>query len=156
MPGGRCCPRRSRRRSPPATGCAMGEAALPRATAGVPLERLGVATYDRAGLIAFRVVFVGTALGAYSLGPFPVQWLIQFFLVGVAGVLLLGNRLPPFPGLGLIAAFVGWAALVTFGRLMLFPYGAWMPPGATAPYPVYLALRFMALLTFAAAAGVVF
>jgi hypothetical protein len=134
----------------------MPDAVLPRATAGVPLERLGVATYDRAGVIAFRLVFAGTALGAYALGPVPVQWLTQFFLLGVAGLLLLEKRLPPFPGLGLFAVFLGWTALVTFGRLMLFPYGAWMPPQASAPYPVYLTLRFLALLTFAAAVCLVF
>lgn len=134
----------------------MPEAALSRATAGVPLERLGVLSYDRAGVLAFGFVFAGTALGAYSFGPFPVQWLTQFFLLGVVGLLLLGNRLPTFPGLGLFSVFVGWAALVTFGRLALFPYGAWMPPQATAPYPIYLTLRFLTLLTFAAAAGLVF
>lgn len=134
----------------------MPEAVLPRATAGVPLERLGVLTYERAGMIAFRLVFAGTALGAYAFGPFPVQWLNQFFLLGVAGVLLLANRLPFFPGLRVFGVFVAWAAVVTFARLALFPYGAWMPPQATAPYPIYLALRFLALLTFAAAAGLVF
>jgi hypothetical protein len=134
----------------------MSEAALPRTTAGVPLERLGVARLDRAGVTAFRLVFAGTALGAYALGPFPFQWLTQFFLLGVAGFLLLGRGLPTFPGLGLFGAFVGWAALVTFGRLMLFPYGTWMPPAASAPYPVYLVLRFLALFSFAAAACLVY
>lgn len=134
----------------------MGEAVLPRATAGVPLERLGVATYDRAGVIAFRLVFAGTALGAYALGPFPAQWLTQFFLLGVVALLMLDRGVPATPGLGVFAGYVGWAAVVTFARLMLFPYGAWMPPLASAPYPVYLTLRFLALLTFAAAVSLVY
>lgn len=134
----------------------MPEAVLPRATAGVPLERIGVATYDRAGVIAFRLVFAGTALGAYALGPFPAQWLVQFFLLGVVALLMLDRGLPAAPGLGLFGVFVAWAAVVTFTRLMLFPYGSWMPPGASAPYPVYLVLRFLALLTFAAAVSLVY
>ncbi|HEU4883216.1 MAG TPA: hypothetical protein VFT45_13240 [Longimicrobium sp.] len=134
----------------------MRDAALSRATAGVPLERLGVVSYDRAGVLAFSLVYVGTALGAYALGPFPVQWLTQFFLLGVAGLLAMENRLPAVPGAGVLAVLLGWAGVVTFGRLMTFPYGVWMPAGATAPYPVYIALRFLGLLTFAASACLVY
>lgn len=134
----------------------MAEAVLRRRDAGVPLERIGVLSYDRAGVAAFGLVFFGTALGAYAFGPFPVQWLTQFGMLGLAGVLVLGNRLPAFPGMGLFAAWLAWAAVVTFARLMFVPYGAWMPPGASAPYPVYLVLRFLAPLTFAAAACFVF
>lgn len=134
----------------------MADAALPRATAGVPLERLGVITFDRAGVLAFRAVFVGTALAAYSFGPVPVQWLAQFVLLGVVGLLLIANRLPRFPAMGLFFVFFFWAALVTFGRLATFPYGQWLPPQASSPYPVYLVLRFLALLTFAAGAWLVY
>jgi hypothetical protein len=134
----------------------MPEAVLSRATAGVPLERLGAARLDRAGLTAFRLVFAGTALGAYALGPLPVQWLTQFFLLGVVGLLLLDRRLQPMPGIPLLLAFVGWAAVVTLARLLFFPYPLWMPPLASSPYPVYLTLRFMGLFTFGAAAWLVF
>jgi hypothetical protein len=139
----------------------MAELSLPaaasaRADAGVPLERIGVMPWDRAGVLAFTAVFAGTALGAYSLGPIPIQWLTQFGLLGVAGCLLLANRLPRFPGLGLLAVLTGWAAVVTLGNLMLRDYPVLMPPQATAPYPVYMALRFLNLLAFAAAVGLTF
>jgi hypothetical protein len=138
----------------------MAEMALASAPArndaGVPLERIGVLPWDRAGVLAFTFVFAGTALGAYNLGPFPIQWLTQFLLLGVAGCLLLANRLPRFPGLGLLALFTGWAAVVTLGNLAVRDYPSLMPPNATAPYPIYMVLRFLALLSFISAVAVTF
>lgn len=130
----------------------MAEAVLPRATAGVPLERIGVWTYPRAALAAFTAVYFGTALGAYALGPIPFQWLTQFGLLGAVGLLVLAGRLSGVPGMGVMVPLVGWAALITPLNAMLHNYAAYMPPLASAPYSVYMVLRFLALLTFAAAA----
>lgn len=134
----------------------MAEAVLARATAGVPLERIGVMTYPRVALLAFTCVFVGTSLGAYAFGPIPFQWLTQFGLLGAVGLLLLAGKLGPVPGLGVMVPLVAWAAVVTLANAMLFDYAAFMPPLASAPYPVYMALRFLALLTFAGAALLVY
>jgi hypothetical protein len=136
----------------------MAELSLPamRTDAGVPLERIGVVAWDRAGVLAFTAMFAGTALGAYSLGPIPIQWLTQFGLLGVAACLLLANRLPAFPGVGVLALLTGWAAVVTLGNLMLRDYPALMPAQATAPYPIYMALRFLNLLAFIAAVALTF
>lgn len=126
----------------------------PRApTAGVPLERLGVVSYDRAGVLVFTAMFAGTALGAYAVGPVPVQWLVQFLAIGAAAFLLLGRRLSPVPGLGPFPWLLGWAAVITLANVMLFDYPALMPQLATSPYPVYVALRFISLLSFGAAAA---
>lgn len=134
----------------------MAEAVLRPPTAGVPLERIGVATYPRAALAAFTAVYGGTALGAYNFGPVPFQWLTQFGLLGVAGLLLLARRLPKVPGLGVMIPLVAWAAVVTLANAVAIDYARLMPPLASSPYPVYLALRFMGLLTFAAAAALVY
>jgi O-Antigen ligase len=133
----------------------VAEAVLRGATAGVPLERLGEVSYDRAAVAVFTAIFAGSALGAYAAGPVPVQWLVQLLAIGAAGFLLLGNRLGPVPGLGPFPWMLGWGAVVTLANVMLFDYPARMPPGATSPYPVYVALRFMNLLSFAAAAALV-
>lgn len=134
----------------------MAEAVLRRQTAGVPLERLGEISYDRAGVAAFTMLFAGTALGAYALGPVPVQWLAQLLAIGAAGFLVLGRRLPPVPGLGPWVWLVGWAAVLTLGNLVLRDFAALMPPLATSAYPVFLALRFMTLLAFASAAALTY
>ncbi|HEX6373816.1 MAG TPA: hypothetical protein VF006_33115 [Longimicrobium sp.] len=134
----------------------MAEAVLPRATAGVPLERIGVVSYPRAALAAFTAVYVGTALGAYAFGPVPFQWLSQFGLLGAAGLLLLAGRLRAVPGLGVMVPLVAWAAVVTLANLVAFNFPLLMPPLASSPYPVYIALRFVGLLTFAAAAALVY
>lgn len=133
----------------------MAEAVLRPATAGVPLERIGVITYPRAALAAFTAVYVGTALGAYNFGPVPFQWLTQFGLLGVAGLLLLAGRLPKVPGLGVMIPLVAWAAVVTLANAVVIDYPRIMPPLASSPYPVYLALRVVGLMTFAAAAMLV-
>lgn len=134
----------------------MAEAVLAPATAGVPLERIGVVTYPRAALAAFTAVYVGTALGAYAFGPVPFQWLTQFGLLGAVGALLLAGRLRPVPGLGVMVPLMAWAAVVTLANLVAADYPLLMPPLASSPYPVYVALRFIALLTFAAGAALVY
>jgi hypothetical protein len=134
----------------------VAEAVLRGDTAGVPLERLTEISYDRAGVAVFTALFAGTALAAYAVGPIPIQWLVQLTVIGVAGFLILGRRLPPVPGLGPFPWLVGWAAVVTLANAMLWDYPALMPELATSPYPVYIALRFMNLLSFAAAAAITY
>lgn len=134
----------------------MAEAVLRGETAGVPLERLTEVSYDRAGVAVFTALFAGTALAAYAVGPIPIQWLVQLTAIGVAGFLILGRRLPPVPGLGPFPWLLGWAAVVTLGNAMLRDYPALMPELATSPYPVYVALRFMNLLSFAGAAALTY
>jgi hypothetical protein len=134
----------------------VAEAVLPRSTAGVPLERLTELPYHRAGLLVLTAMYVGTPLAAYAVGPVPLQWLVQLMVLAAAGFLLLGKRLSPVPGMGPFPWLVGWAAVVTLGNAMLYDYSAYMPALATTPYPIYLALRFLNLLSFAAAVGLTY
>ncbi|HLM66883.1 MAG TPA: hypothetical protein VK358_05105, partial [Longimicrobium sp.] len=138
----------------------MAEAAVhapPReGGAGVPLERLTRFSYDRTGVTVFTALFVGTALGAYAFGPVPVQWLAQLLAIGAAGFLLLNRRLAPVPGLTPVVWLLGWALVVTFANAMWRNYAGLMPQLASSPYPVYVGLRFLNLLAFAAAAALTF
>lgn len=134
----------------------MAEAVLRPATAGVPLERIGVVTYPRAALAAFTAMYVGTSLGAYAFGPLPFQWLTQFGLLGVVAVLVLAKRMPKVPDLWVMVPIFAWAAVVTLGNIVAYDYARVMPPLASSPYPVYLVLRFLAILTFAAAVALVY
>ncbi|HYR07969.1 MAG TPA: hypothetical protein VEQ60_09380, partial [Longimicrobium sp.] len=134
----------------------MAEAVLRPATAGVPLERIGVMSYPRAALAAFTAVYFGTSLGAYALGPIPFQWLTRFGLLAVAAVLLLAGRYPRVPGMGVLVAIMAWASVVTAANLAAYDFPRLMPPLASSPYFVYMTLRYLELLAFAAGAALVY
>lgn len=121
-----------------------------------PLSRVLVIPYPRAALTAFTLVYAGTALGAYSLGPIPLQWLTQFFLLGVVALMALQNRLLTVPGSGFLALFVAWAALVTLANALLFDYSRLLPELSTSPYWLFIGLRFLSIFAFAAAAALVY
>jgi hypothetical protein len=98
---------------------------------------------------AFALSVAGTALGAYNLGPVPVQWMAQLLVIGVA--VLLGLRhLYAVPGSGLFAVLVTWALVVTIANAAIGDFGMRMPPAATTSYPLFIVLRFMALFAFIA------
>jgi hypothetical protein len=112
----------------------------------------------RYGDVAFGTLVLtitGTALAAYNVGPVPVQWLAQSLVFGT--VLLLGLRyLYPVPGSALFACIFAWALAVTLVNSLLRDYGSLMPQLVTSSYPIFIALRFVALLSFAATVYLVY
>lgn len=103
--------------------------------------------------VVFRglvVLFAGTALAAYTLGPIPAPWLAQGGLVALAVALVLGrDRVMVVPGGAVLAAFLAWALAVNV--LQAGRYASLMPLDATLPYPLYLAVRYVGIFSFAAA-----
>lgn len=99
-------------------------------------------------LYAFVGLFFLHGLEAYSLGPIPIDWM------GQAGFMALGAYLAirapvklPSEFRGFVAFFV-WALLVTVVSSSLRDYSIYMPPDATNPYPIYMALRVVFFLAF--------
>ena len=102
----------------------------------------------------FAVCILATALAAYNVGPIPISW------IGDAGLFALGllvfSRVRPAPGTGWLIAYIVWSAVVTIATASVSDYGSLMPPLATTPYPVFVALRFLEILSFAGTVQVVY
>lgn len=126
----------------------MPEHALPAPPAAPWVLRGGGISYERAALLALVLTFAATALGAYNVGPLPVQWLAQALVIGAAALLSL-HHLYRVPGMGLFACLLAWALVVTLANAALRDFAGRMPEMATTPYPVFITLRFLAFLSFA-------
>jgi len=102
----------------------------------------------------FAACMLATALAAYNIGPIPIQWIGQsgFLVLGLV-VLSTGRRVP---GTGWLLAYIAWSAILTIGTASVSDYERLMPPLATTPYPVFVALRFLEILSFAGAVHVVY
>jgi len=96
-----------------------------------------------------------SALGAYSVGGIPIQWLAQAGTILLA-VLLVSTRRAPLPrGTVPFGLLLGWLAVVTLvAQALGNDYAALMPSRASTPYPVFVVLRFLALLSFVSTAVV--
>lgn len=103
--------------------------------------------------VVFRglvLLFAGTALAAYTLGPIPAPWVAQGGLVALAAALVLGrDRVMVVPGGTVLVAFVAWALAVNV--LQADRYMSIMPMNASLPYPLYVAVRYVGIFSFAAA-----
>lgn len=119
----------------------------PPSTAGSLFKTTGN-TKVSAFLLIYAALMFGNALDAYNLGPIPVQWLAQ--LGTIAAVLFLGctHKLYIVPGSQVLLWFLLWALLVTTFNSAINDYKSLMPPLATTPYPVFISLRFLTILSF--------
>jgi len=102
-------------------------------------------------LFLYCALFFGLALGAYNIGFVPIEWLVRVGLI--MAVLFLGftQRLYIVPGSRVLLFFFFWALLVTALNSMFNDYAGMMPVLATTPYPVFISLRFLNILSFISA-----
>lgn len=133
----------------------MPEHALPARPAAPALLRGEGVTYTRAALAVLAVTVAGTALEAYSVGPIPIQWVAQLLVIGAAAALSL-HHLYRVPGMGVFAALLAWVLMVTLASAALGDFAARMPPMASTPYPVFIALRLFVVLSFSATVALVY
>jgi hypothetical protein len=103
--------------------------------------------------VLFAVLVAGSGLGAYALGPVPVQWLVQAMAPLVLLFLVLRGGLHRMPGTATLLVLCAWLSAVSLIRVAELQYfrGA-MPPLATTPYAVYILLRFAEIIAFLAIA----
>lgn len=101
---------------------------------------------------AMSVFIIATALDAYSVGPVPIQWIASCAVLLLLLFVLLTQPVGRVPNMRLFALFGGWCLVVTAVQVLLHDYAALMPSAATSSYGVFVALRFAAILAFAAAA----
>lgn len=108
-------------------------------------------------LWAYTLLLVGDALDAYNLGRVPVGWIAQVgFLVAAAVLIGSTGRLRRISGTWVLFAFCVWAFWVTAVNALLHDYADAMPVLTTSSYPLFVSLRFVTLLSFAAAAYIVY
>ena len=98
----------------------------------------------------FLLCFALTGLAAYSFHGVPLPWIgFSGFAVLAAGLILSTNRIRLVPGNGVLFLFVAWtlfAQVLNAGR-----FGALLPRSATLSYTLYVAVRYLDVLSFAGA-----
>jgi len=119
-------------------------------------QRVGAAllhTRSTSLLVGAMSLFIAaTALDAYSVGPIPIQWIASCAVLLLFLFVLLTQPVGRIPNMRLLALFGGWCLVVTAVHVLLHDYAALMPSAATSSYGVFVALRFAAILVFAAVA----
>jgi hypothetical protein len=103
----------------------------------------------RAVFQLFCVLFAGTSLAAYNVGPVPLPWLAAAGFIALGAALVLGtNRVRLIPGGGAFFLFLAWTVFVQ--TLNAGRFGALLPSGASLPYVPFVLVRYMNLFAFAA------
>jgi len=89
------------------------------------------------------------ALGAYSLGQIPIQWLAQMGIVALTIWIFARQTVKLAPGFSLLMAFTLWALVVALINLET-DAAHLMPQRGSTSYLGYLALRFLIIWSFLA------
>ncbi len=101
-------------------------------------------------LRAFTILFFMSSLAAYNFGPVPIPWMGQAgFVAAAVGLILYVGKIRIVPGAGWLLFFLGWAFLLN--TLNAGEFSNLMPPLATLPYPLFIAVRYVNVLSFAGA-----
>jgi len=108
-------------------------------------------TSEKLFLVLYCTLFGGSALEAYNIAFVPIEWLIKVGLIAV--VLFLGFTRGVYivPGSRVLLSFFFWALLVTAANSLFTDYASIMPSLATTPYPIFISLRFLNILSFVSA-----
>lgn len=104
-----------------------------------------------AAILAFSVLLIVNALGAYSIINIPFEWLSQAGFVAVIIFLLIDRNLYIVPGSKILFSLFFWAIIVTSVNIFFKDYISLMPTLSTTSYPLFVCLRFIKLLSFIAA-----
>jgi hypothetical protein len=102
------------------------------------------------------VTLVLHALAAYAIGPVPFPWLAQLMAMWMFLWVGFKSGLRIAPGMILFSFFFIYALLVTSYQTIIGEYYRFMPPKATTPYLMYIALRFMTMASFGSLVFVTF
>jgi len=103
-------------------------------------------------VVAMSVFIAATALDAYSVGAVPIQWIASCAVLLLFLFVLMTQPGGRIPNMRLFFLLGGWCVLVTAVQALLHDYATLMPSAATSSYGVFVALRFAAVLAFAAVA----
>ena len=114
------------------------------------LEQTGYGALVRIVRPAYIALYVASALGAYSVGPVPIQWFAQLAFIALGALhLLVSRRVWKVPGAVIMLVFLGWAVIVN--ALNAGRFEGMMPAYATLPYWLFVTLRYASVLSFLSA-----
>lgn len=100
-------------------------------------------------MLIFVTLYLATGLAAYNIGPIPIQWLARSGFIILATALIFAlKRIRVVPGGLVFVMFIGWGLVVN--ALNVGRFGTVMPDLATLPYELYIIVRYVNLLVFAA------
>lgn len=112
---------------------------------GEPKVQLGASVLRGLFLLYFM-----SSLAAYNVGPIPITWMGQAGFIALAiGLILYVNKVRIVPGAGWLLFFIFWAFVLN--TLNAGEFSTMMPPRATLPYALYIAVRYINILSFASA-----
>ena len=98
----------------------------------------------------FTLTLVLHSLAAYAIGPIPFPWLAQILAMYLFLWIGFKSGLRIAPGMVLFVFFFVYALVITSYQSIIGDYFRFMPPKATTPYLMYVALRFMTMASFGA------
>ena len=104
-----------------------------------------------AAILAFSVLLIANALGAYSIINIPFEWLSQVGFIAVIIFLLIDRNIYIVPGSKILFSLFFWAIIITSVNIFFKDYISLMPTLSATSYPLFVCLRFIKLLSFIAA-----
>jgi len=102
-------------------------------------------------ILAFSILLITNALGAYSIINIPFEWLSQVGFIAVVIFLFIDRNLYLVPGSKILFSLFFLAVIVTSVNIFFKDYISLMPTLSTTSYPLFVCLRFIKLLSFIAA-----
>lgn len=92
------------------------------------------------------------AMGAYSLGPVPIQWIaLAGFIAMATRILISRSHVPLPPGFSVLVFFLFFALSTSLINIAGSDVAHLLPERATTSYFGYISLRFLNLIAFIAA-----
>lgn len=101
------------------------------------------------------ILTIGNGLGAYAIGSIPIQWLGNICTILIS-IFCVSKKLLLSPSYKVLFIFFAWLVIVTIPNIFIFDYKDIMPSEATTNYFLFVALRFLSILSFAAIISIVF
>jgi len=98
---------------------------------------------------AFYMLLLGftlNAFAAYSIGPVPIEWLSRLIFLGTATLMLLSGVMPRVPSFASLHLLFYWAILSVLASQFDNSLQVELPK-LTTPYPIFVFLRFLNLLS---------
>lgn len=99
--------------------------------------------------LAFSFCLVGNALDAYSIVGIPIPWIVDVVIVGTVVFIVSLKSVYVIPGNNILLLMLVWIFIVSLFNLNS-ELQDFFPHDATTSYPVYLMLRYFALISFVA------
>lgn len=104
----------------------------------------------RLAMVALGATLAGSCLAAYEWRGIPIPWIARCIPIAMTMLVLLRTRMLRVPGSMCLAGLLLWCFVITAANIIHYDYQALMPAAATTSYSIFISLRFVAWISFAA------